>query len=141
VEWSPLRWHEVHAAGVGARPPHQVQIPPLQPGGLGDHGGDGPSRLKEHHPPLDRRVCRQLPYAPAPVQTYSRTWHVNELHARLRGGKAHVYVVEDDQRSLIALELIGRRDREATPRLLRKARAGAGWHGTPYPKPSQPSRG
>jgi len=43
---------------------------------------------------------------------YSRIWHVDELHVRLRGGKGYVYVVEDDRRSVIALELSWRRDRD-----------------------------
>jgi len=58
---------------------------------------------------------------------YSRIWHVDELHVRLRGGKGYVYVVEDDRRSVIALELTWRRDRRATARALRKARAEAGF--------------
>ena len=52
---------------------------------------------------------------------------MDELHVRLRGGKVYVYVVEDDRRNLLALELSWRRDREATARALRKARAEAGF--------------
>jgi len=40
-------------------------------------------------------------------------------------------MVDDDQRSFIALELIGRRDREAITEV--------GWHVTLYPKRCQPS--
>ena len=58
---------------------------------------------------------------------YSGIWHVDELHVRLRGGKGYVYVVEDDRRNIIALELTERRDKEATARALRKARAEAGF--------------
>lgn len=58
---------------------------------------------------------------------YSRIWHVDELHVRLRGGKAYVYVVEDDRRNIIAMELTERRDRDATARALRKAKAEAGF--------------
>jgi len=47
---------------------------------------------------------------------YSRIWHIDELHVRLRGGKAYVYVVEDDRRNIIAMELTERRDRDATAR-------------------------
>jgi transposase-like protein len=58
---------------------------------------------------------------------YSRVWHIDELHVRLRGGKAYVYVVEDEDRNIIALELTERRDKDATVRVLRKARADAGF--------------
>lgn len=58
---------------------------------------------------------------------YSRIWHIDELHVRLRGGKAYVYVVEDDHRNIIVLELTERRDKDATTRALRKARAEAGF--------------
>lgn len=58
---------------------------------------------------------------------YSGIWHVDELHVRLRGGKGYVYVVEDDHRNVIALELTERRDGEATARVLRKAEAEAGF--------------
>ena len=52
---------------------------------------------------------------------------MDELHVRLRGGKAYVYVVEDDCRSIIALELTWRRNKEATARVLRKAKVEAGF--------------
>jgi putative transposase len=58
---------------------------------------------------------------------YSGIWRVDELHVRLRGGKGYVYVVEDDRRNIIALELTWRRDRDATARVLRRARAEAGF--------------
>ena len=58
---------------------------------------------------------------------YSGIWHVDELHVRLRGGKGYVYVVEDDRRNVIALELTWRKDEEATARALRKAREEAGF--------------
>jgi len=57
---------------------------------------------------------------------YSRIWHIGGLHVRLRGGKAYVYVVEDDRRNIIALELTEKRDRDATARALRKARREVG---------------
>jgi len=58
---------------------------------------------------------------------YSGIWHIDELHVRLRGGKGYVYVVEDDRRNVIALELTWRKDEEATARALRKAREEAGF--------------
>jgi len=57
----------------------------------------------------------------------SQIWHIDEIHIRLRGGKAYVYAVEDDRRTIIALELTERRDREATVRVLRMAKAEAGF--------------
>jgi len=58
---------------------------------------------------------------------YSKVWHIDELHVRLRGGKAYVYVVEDNRRNIIALELTERRDEDATARVLMKAKAEAGF--------------
>jgi transposase-like protein len=56
---------------------------------------------------------------------YSGIRYIDELHVRLRGGKGYVYVVEDDPRNVIALELTERRDGEATARALRKTEAGS----------------
>ena len=67
-ERNPLRRHEVQAAGGGLRPPLQVQLPSLQPGGLRAHGGARAPRLKEHRPLLGGQVPRQFLRAPAPVQ-------------------------------------------------------------------------
>lgn len=53
----------------------------------------------------------------------SRIWHVDELHVRLRGGKAYVHVVEDENRCIISLTLSERRDKEAAARALRDAKA------------------
>jgi len=58
---------------------------------------------------------------------YSRIWHIDELHVRLRGGKAYVHVVEDENRCIIAITLSERRDREAAAKALRKAREEAGF--------------
>ena len=58
---------------------------------------------------------------------YSMIWHIDELHVRLRGSKAYVYVVEDNRRNIIALELTERRDKDATAKVLRKAKAEAGF--------------
>ena len=63
---------------------------------------------------------------------YSKIWHIDEFHVRLRGGKAYIYVVEGDWRDIIALELTKRRDREATARVRRKAQAPACHSGCPY---------
>ena len=52
---------------------------------------------------------------------------MDELHVRLRGGKTYVYVVEDDRRNIIVIELTERRDRDAMARALRKAKAEAGF--------------
>ena len=58
---------------------------------------------------------------------YSGIWHVDELHVRLRGGKGYVYAVEDDRRNVVALKLTWRRDKDATTRALRQAKAEAGF--------------
>jgi transposase-like protein len=40
-------------------------------------------------------------------------WHIDELHVRLRGEKGYVYVVEDDRRNIVAMELTERNSGES----------------------------
>ena len=108
-EWNPLRRHEVQGRGGGLNLPPQVQLPSLRPGGLRAHGGAGPSHLKEHGPLLADRFHAifqglQRRYRPE----YFKVWHIDELHVRLRGEKGYVYVVEDDRRNIVAMELTER---------------------------------